>query len=156
MLEPKKILQTLRNELALQTRHCRLLEAQEQALLSCDRARFISLQDEHGLMLLELEAQDAERRNLLKDDAGAALTISTLREAVPLGSLPGLTSLEGSLRRALDQVQELTRRNQTLIQNELDYLAFTLDLFVEAGRYADNCYGGAGRVSGRFLLDRVA
>ncbi len=156
MLEPKKILQVLRAELALQTRHCRLLEAQELALLSCDRAKFVSLQEEHSLMLLELEAQDILRRDTLKDEAGTALTITMLREFLPLGSLPSLTALEDSLRLAVDRVQELTRRNRVLIQNELDYLAFTLDLFVEAGRCADTCYGGSGRASGRLLLDRVA
>ena len=36
MPEPKYILQVLRDELALQKRHCKLLESQEQALLSCD------------------------------------------------------------------------------------------------------------------------
>ena len=156
MLEPTKILQTLRNELALQTRHYRLLEAQQLALFACDRARFVSLQEEHSLLLLELEAQDVLRREVLKDESGAPLTMSMLREVVPAAALPGLTGLEDSLRWAVGQVQELTRRNRILIQNELDYLAFTLDLFVEAGRCADNCYGGAGRANGRFLLDRVA
>ena len=156
MTEPKKILQTLRAELTLQTRHCRLLEAQEQALLLCDRAQFTSLQTAYVQLLPELEAQDAECRAVLQDDAGAALTLSALKDFVPAGSLPGLPALENSLRRVLDRVQTLTRRNLELIQNELDYLAFTLDLFVEAGRCTDNGYGGRGRQIGRLLLDRVA
>ncbi len=156
MPEPKKILQVLREELALQTRHCTLLEAQQQALLACDRARFSTLQSEHAQMLRELEAQDTERRAALKDDEGEALTMSVLKECIPSGSLPGLVVLEDGLRRTLDRVQALTRRNKMLIQNELDYLAFTLDLFVEAGRSADNGYGGCGRLTGRLLLDRRA
>ena len=73
-----------------------------------------------------------------------------------------LQTLEDSLRRTLEQVQSLTRRNGTLIQNELDYLAFSLDLFVEAGRSADNGYGTnpiqsrAGRAASLLLLDRRA
>jgi len=142
--------------MALQTRHYALLEVQEQALLACDRARFAELQSEHSLLLLELEAQDTSRRAILRDDEGNALTLSALKECVPAGSLPGMAALEDGLRRTLDRVQNLTRRNQLLIQNELDYLAFTLDLFVEAGRSADNGYGGGRGLTGRLLLDRLA
>ena len=156
MPEPKKILQVLRNELALQTRHCALLEAQEKALLACDRAQFSTLQTEHARMLMELQAQDAERRAALRNDEGTALTISDLKKQTPALGLPGLAALEESLRRTLDRVQALMRRNQILIQNELDYLAFTLDLFVEAGRSADNRYGGGRQMAGRLLLDRQA
>ena len=149
----KQILKVLRDELALQTRHCRLLEAQEQALLVCDRARFASLQEEHAEILSALEAQDAARRAALTNDDGETLTLSALRETIPAKSL---RALEDGLRRTLDRVQALTRRNQRLIKNELEYLAFTLDLFVEAGRSADNGYGGGGRLIGRLLLDRRA
>lgn len=161
MLEPKQILQTLRDELALQKRHCKLLEAQEQALLACDRGRFAALQQEHCEMLAVLEAQDAARRAALTDEAGVPLTLSALKETLPATNLRGLPSVEDGLRRTLDRVQALTRSNQKLIQNELNYLAFTLDLFVEAGRTADNGYGppnggGSGRLTGRLLLDRRA
>ncbi len=70
-----------------------------------------------------------------------------------------LTALEDGLRETLDRVQTLTRRNKTLIQNELDYFAFTLDLFVEAGRSADRATAPrmrSGRLTGRLLLDRRA
>ncbi len=156
MTDTKRILQVLRDELALQTRHCKLLEAQEQALLACNRARFAALQEEHCGMLTILEAQDAARRAALTDEAGAALTLSALKEMLPATSLRGLPALEDGLRRTLGRVQALTRSNQKLIQNELNYLAFTLDLFVEAGRTADNGYGGGGRMAGRLLLDRRA
>ena len=156
MTDTKRILQVLRDELALQTRHCKLLEAQEQALLSCDRARFAALQEEHCAMLALLEVQDAARRAALTGEGGAPLTLSALKEMLPAASLRGLPTLENGLRRTLERVQALTRSNQKLIQNELNYLAFTLDLFVEAGRTADNGYGGSGRVTGRLMLDRRA
>lgn len=149
----KQILQVLRAELALQTRQLRLLEAQEQALLACDRTRFAALQEEHAQMLVALEAQDTARRTVLTDDEGQTLTLTALKETVPARSL---RTLEDGLRRTLDRVQTLTRRNQMLIKNELDYLAFTLDLFVEAGRSADNGYGGGGRLIGRLMPDRRA
>lgn len=153
MPETKQILKVLRDELALQTRHCRLLEAQEQALLACDRKRFAALQEEHTQMLVALEAQDGARRTALTNEEGEALTLAALRETIPAKSL---RPLEDGLRRTLDRIQTLTRRNQRLIKNELEYLAFTLDLFVEAGRNADNGYGGGGRLIGRLLLDRRA
>jgi len=156
MTDMKQILQVLRDELALQTRHGKLLEAQEQALLACDRGRFAALQEEHCAMLAALEAQDAARRAILTDEGGAPLTLSALKEMLSEASLSGLPALEDGLRRTLDRVQALTRSNQKLIQNELNYLAFTLDLFVEAGRTADNGYGGGGRLTGRLLLDRRA
>jgi len=156
MPEPKQILQVLRDELALQKRHCKLLESQEQALLSCDRGRFAALQEEHCGMLAALEAQDGARRAALRDEAGVPLTLSALKEMLSESSLRGLPALEDGLRGTLERVHALTRSNQKLIQNELNYLAFTLDLFVEAGRTADNGYGGSGRITGRLLLDRRA
>lgn len=154
--DTKHVIKVLREELALQTQHRKLLEAQEQALLACDRARFVALQVEHARMLGQLEAQDAACREALRDNAGSPVTLSALKATAPAGSLRALTALEDGLQGTLTQVQALTRRNKTLIQNELDYLAFTLDLFLEAGRCADAGYGGNGRMAGRLLLDRRA
>ena len=165
MAEPhnmKQILKVLRDELALQTRHLRLLESQQLALLACDRVRFTALQDEYALVLVQLEAQDTARRAALVGEDGEPLTLSALKEHCTERNQSVLQTLEHSLRQTLDQVQLLTRRNQTLIQNELDYLAFSLDLFVEAGRSADNGYGAncvrsrAGRAASLLLLDRRA
>lgn len=158
MTDTKTILKALRDELTLQTRHCKLLEAQEQALLACNRERFAVLQEEHAQMLPLLEAQDAALKEVLRDDNGTFLTLSALKEILPSNNLRGL---EDSLRQTLGRVQTLASRNQILIQNELKYLAFTLDLFVEAGRSADNGYGPqsrsrGSRLTGRLLLDRRA
>lgn len=165
MPEPQKIkliLKALRDELALQTRHAKLLEDQQLALLACDRVRFTALQDEYALILVQLEAQDSARRAALTGDGGEPLPLSALKEDCSERNRATLQALEDSLRRTLAQVQELTRRNQTLIQNELNYLTFSLDLFVEAGRSAECGYaatrGGStgGRMSSVLLLDRRA
>ena len=158
-----EILQVLRAELALQTRHGNLLEAQQLALLACDRPRFAALQEDYAQVVVQLEAQDTARKAALQDENGQALTLSAIKDRALPKDLPKLASLEESLRQALDKVQALTRRNQTLIQNELDYLAFSLDLFVEAGRTADNGYGarhGSPRTHGKhvslWMLDHRA
>ncbi len=165
MTEPqniKQIIKVLRDELALQTRHLKLLESQQLALLACDRGRFTALQDEYALVLVQLEAQDSSRRAAMVDESGEPVTLSALKEHCTERNHGVLQTLENSLRQTLDQVHLLTKRNQTLIQNELDYLAFSLDLFVEAGRSADNGYGTnriqsrAGRAASLLLLDRRA
>ena len=130
----KLIVKTLRDELALQTRHVKLLESQQLALLACDRARFTALQDEYALVLVQLEAQEARRNAALTDDAGEPVLLSVLKMESEANH-HALQAVEDALRETLETVQGLTRRNQTLIQNELDYLAFSLDLFVEAGTH---------------------
>ena len=165
MAEPqntKLIIKVLRDELALQTRHWKLLESQQLALLACDRVRFTALQDEYALVLVQLEAQDTARRAAMVGGDGQPISLPALKEQCMERNQSVLQTLEDSLRRILDQVQLLTKRNQILIQNELDYLAFSLDLFVEAGRSADNGYGTncvrsrAGRAASLLLLDRRA
>ena len=165
MAEPsniKQILKVLREELALQTRHLKLLESQQLALLACDRVRFTALQDDYAVVLVQLEAQDTGRRAVLVGEDRQPLTLSLLKALCSERTQSILQTLEDSLRCTLDQAQLLTKRNQTLIQNELDYLAFSLDLFVEAGRSADNGYGAncvrnrAGRAASLLMLDRRA
>ncbi len=161
MPDTKHVLKMLRDELSLQTRHRKLLEAQEQALLACDRARFAGLQVEYAQMLAELEAQDDARKVAMIGEEGEPLTLSELKENVSLASRAKLDALGDMLRETLGRVQTLTRRNKTLITNELDYIAFTLDLFVEAGRSNDVGYGPQRggdytRLTGRLMPDRRA
>lgn len=59
------------------------------------------------------------------------------------------------LSKTVDQNRVLSARNEQLINNELKYIAFMLDLFVEAGRSAEAGYG-VGSGVGRLLLDRRA
>ena len=161
MPDTKQVLKALRDELALQTRHRRLLEAQEQALLACDRIRFSSLQIEHAQMVAELEAQDDARKAAMADEAGAPMTLTAWKEQAEPADRAKLEAIGDRLRETLERVQTLTRRNKTLITNELDYIAFTLDLFVEAGRSNDVGYGPQrggdyARMTGRLMPDRRA
>ena len=145
----------LREELRLQTRHCKLLEAQQRALVACDRNQFCALQGAHIDLLAQLEAQAQARQAAMQDEDGSALTLTVLMESLPARPQAVLAGLRDSLKRTLERSQELCRRNRQLIQNELDYLTFSLDLFVEAGRRDDASYGGH-RWGRRKLLDRCA
>ncbi len=156
MNDAQQLTQCLRRQWALQTQHCRLLEAQGQALIACDRPRFCALQAEYDRLLAALEEQDAVRSALMCDADGRACTLTALMGQFPDGTRLRLTALRDGLRATLEKAQDLARRNQRLIQNELDYMAFTLDLFVEAGRSADAAYGGLGMAGGRLFLDRRA
>lgn len=146
--------QVLRDELHLQTRHRQLLESQQAALLACDRARFCALHDDYSALLVELNAQQDVRKAILRHDDGSPLTLTLLLELLPETSCRRLRPVRESLQRTLERVQALNRQNQQLIENELNYIAFSLDLCVEAGRKNDNGYGGGG--GGRLLLDRSA
>jgi len=155
MADPQKVLTLLRNELDLQTRHMKLLEAQQTALLACDRPRFCEMKAEQELMLQLLDAQQTAREAEMVDGNGNLLAISALLERTPEKQQRALGLVRDSLIKTINRVQELTLQNKQLIENELEYIAFTLDLFVEAGRKATKSdYGGFGSLRGRMLLDR--
>ena len=146
--------QVLRDELQLQTRHCKILEAQQAALLACDRAQFFALHDEYDVLLGQLEAQQDVRKMVLRQEDGSPLTLTLLLEMLPETVCRRLQPVRESLRRTLERVHALNRQNQQMIQNELNYIAFSLELCMEAGRKNDSGYGGGG--GGRLLLDRSA
>jgi|SRR3569833_2470148 len=156
MADPQKVLKLLRDELDLQTRHQKLLEAQQNALLACDRPRFCGMQAEQNLMLQLLEAQKTAREAEMADQNGNLIAISALLERCPEKQQRGLMLVRDALIKTINRVHELTEQNKQLIENELEYIAFTLDLFVEAGRKARKDYGGFGSLRGRMLLDRCA
>jgi hypothetical protein len=157
MADPQKVLKLLRDELDLQTRHMKLLEAQQTALLACDRPRFCEMKAEQDLMLRLLDAQQTAREAEMVDCNGNLLAITALLERTPEKQQRALGLVRDSLIKTIKRVQELTVQNKQLIENELEYIAFTLDLFVEAGRKATrNDYGGFGSLRGRMLLDRRA
>lgn len=155
MTDAQPLIQCLKQQSTLQMRHCQILEAQGRALLACDRPRFSALQDEYAQLLLQLQEQEKNRRALMQDEQGNPCTLTQLMENYPERSQKTLQTVRDGLRRNLDRAQELSRRNQGLIQNELKYFAFMLDLFVEAGRSAEAEYGGGG-LGRRLLLDRRA
>lgn len=158
MTDPKTLTTILKRELALRTRHCQLLEAQGRALLACDRARFTALEPGLADMLAQMQAQETARRAALTDDNGDPLTLSALLEQMEPDSRAWgtLTSLRDSLRETIERSQTLMQRNEMLIRSELSFLAFSLDLFVEAGRAAGQGYSGGTRLGGRLGLDRLA
>ncbi|BDI28300.1 hypothetical protein CCAX7_003510 [Capsulimonas corticalis] len=156
MPDTKKILKVLRDEQTLQTRHCRLLETQQRALLACDRKRFHDTQTEHALLLAQLEVQAEARQAALLGDDGKPCLLSAIVEDLPERSRRPILNVRDTLRLTLERIQELSRQNERLINNELEYIAFTLDLFVEAGRKADILYGGRSLNGCRLLLDRLA
>lgn len=153
-----QLIAVLKQEHALRLRHCRLLEAQGRALLACDRARFMALETEHAALLVEMEAQAVRRQEVLADDTGTPQTLTQLLETMPEDTRPrrALESLRDALLAAASRAQTLARRNEMLIQNELNYLTFALDLFVEAGRTANRGYGGRALIGGCLGLDRRA
>ncbi len=158
MPDTQTLITILKQEQALRTRHCRLLEAQQRALLSCDRARFAKLEPEHADLLVQLEAQETLRRDALADADGEPVTLSAVLEDMGETTRASrtLTTLRDTLRETIDRSRILMQRNEMLIRNELNYLAFSLDLFVEAGRAAGQSYGGGAMLGGRLGLDRRA
>jgi hypothetical protein len=156
MADPQKVLKLLRTELDLQTRHLKLLEAQQTALMACDRPRFCGMQAEQELMLQLLDAQKTAREAEMQDASGNLMAISVLMERCPEKTQRALGLVRDSLIKTIKKVQEISERNEQLIENELEYIAFTLDLFVEAGRKTKNDYGGFGSIRSRMLLDRRA
>ena len=106
-------------------------------------------------MLGQLEMQDQARRAALTTPDGP-VTIASIIKAAEGQSQRILSQLRGDLGRLLERVQALSHQNEQLLQNELDYIAFTLDLVVEAGRKGDSPYGGGVALAGRMGLDRRA
>ena len=156
MADPQKVLTLLRTELEIQTRHKKLLETQQEALLACDRPRFCGMKAEQDLMIQLLDAQKTAREAELAEPNGNLLAISALMERCPEKQQRALGLVRDSLIKTISRVQELSEQNTQLIENELEYIAFTLDLFVEAGRKADILYGGRSLNGCRLLLDRLA
>ncbi len=92
------------------------------------------------------------------DDNGEPQTLPVLLEQMEENSRMArtLAALRDKLRETIERSQILMQRNEMLIRNELSYLAFSLDLFVEAGRTAGQSYGGGAVLGGRLGLDRRA
>ena len=92
----------------------------------------------------------------MQDEMGQMCSLSALLTNVSPRDRRALETLRAALGKTLSQVQELSTRNRGLINNELKYIAFMLDLYVEAGRSAEAGYGIGGGMGRRLLLDRRA
>lgn len=158
MPDTQTLISILKQEQILRLRHCKLLEAQGRALLACDRARFGKLESDHADLLVQMAAQETARQSALTDEGGEAQTLSAILEEMEENSRARrtLTMLRDTLRETVERSRTLMQRNEMLIRNELNYLAFSLDLFVEAGRTAGQSYGGGATLSPRLGLDRRA
>lgn len=158
MSDTQTLIALLKQEQILRMRHCQLLEAQQRALLACDRARFARLEPDHADLLVQLASQETMRRTALSDDDGEPITLSAVLEQMDETSRAcrTLTTLRDKLRETIERSRTLMLRNEMLIRNELNFLAFSLDLFVEAGRATGQSYGGGAFLGGRLGLDRRA
>jgi len=158
MPNTQMLITLLKQEQTLRARHCQVLEAQQRALLACDRARFMALEPDHADLLVKLEEQETARRSALTDDNGEPVTLSAVLEEMgeTTRAFRTLATVRDTLRETIERSRTLMQRNEMLIRNELNYLAFSLDLFVEAGRAAGQSYGGGAMLGGRLGLDRRA
>jgi len=158
MPDTQTLISILKQEQILRLRHCKLLEAQGRALLACDRARFGKLEPDHADLLVQMAAQETARQSALTDEDGEMQTLSAILEEMEENSRARrtLTMLRDTLRETIERSRILMQRNEMLIRNELNYLAFSLDLFVEAGRAAGQSYGGGAILGPRLGLDRRA
>ena len=155
-MDEKKIVKVLQDELTLQLAHRRLLSAQEKALIQCNRPRFCELQAEYVKLVADLERQQTMRESLLVDRLGMPCTFGDISAQLSDRARPIFDRLRTELAKTIQSIRQMTERNQRLIQNELDYITFTLDLFVDIGRNTSNKYYGFASTGGRMLLDRRA
>ncbi|HEX5323488.1 MAG TPA: flagellar export chaperone FlgN, partial [Capsulimonadaceae bacterium] len=129
MYESKDIIKILRGELTLQKRHTKLLRAQNEALVACDRPRFFQLFEGYSGFLAQLEQHATKREECLR---GAAL--SEVTAEWPEEESAQAKKLSDEIKETLDLARQISGQNQKLIARELTYIDFLLNLYVEAGR----------------------
>jgi hypothetical protein len=127
--EWRVILRHLAAEITLQRIHVKLLSAQRMALVQRDHEGFVGLQPEHGSCLADLSSQAEERRRLLRGRSMAAVFASW-----PEAEQTKAKALARQLRQLLKEARMLCAQNAAMINNELRYADFLLDIFVKAGR----------------------
>jgi len=153
MYDSKNIIKILKSELSLQKRHIKLLKAQNEALIACDRPRFFQLFEGYSGFLTQLQ-QHAQKRE-------ASLAGTTLTEAAagwPAEESAQAKKLSEEIKQALEQAKEISAQNQKLIARELTYIDFLLNLYVEAGRRSAS-YAHSGEFApaiGNRLINQVA
>ena len=153
MYTSKEVIKLLKGELALQKRHIKLLQAQNEALIACDRPRFFQLFEGYSAFLKELEQHAAKR-----DTALAGAPLAGLTDEWPDEDSAQAKKLSEEIRNALFLAKEISARNQKLISRELTYIDFLLNLYVEAGRRSAS-YANSGEFApaiGNRLINQVA
>jgi len=133
--EPKSIIEILRSELQLQRRHYQILQEQHAALLVGDRQRFAVTQQMYSHFLADARRHADARALVLgpvKVNLKDRMVAWTSRDRVA-----GIALIE-AIRDLLDKIQTLGRSNAAMIENELRYGKFMLDLYMEATRKRSN------------------
>ncbi len=153
-LDATATLAMLKHELELQRKHVRCLRDQNSALISCNRAKFEQQQKSYVALLSELEAQESRRNKLL---AGRSLGD---------GSQEWTSQQRTALLRVCEQIgsasvqaRDLNSQNRLLIEGELRYMSFMLDVMLDTARKTGHSYeahGGLATVQRSLLINRAA
>lgn len=149
----KDVIKLLKGELALQKRHIKLLQAQNEALVACDRPRFFQLFEGYSAFLKELEVHAGTR-----DKALGGVPLASITAQWPDEDSGQAKKLSDEIRKALARAREVSAQNQKLISRELTYIDFLLNLYVEAGRRSAS-YANSGEFApaiGNRLINQVA
>lgn len=149
----KEVIKLLKGELSLQKRHIKLLQAQNEALIACDRPRFFQLFQGYSEFLKELEQHAAKR-----DTALAGTPLASLTAEWPDEDAGQAKKISDDIRDALARAKEISAQNQKLISRELTYIDFLLNLYVEAGRRSAS-YANSGEFApaiGNRLINQMA
>ena len=152
MTDSYKIIDTMRRELALQRRYLKLLDLQKTSLLACDRKKFTELQPEQETIVATLAANQDLRQKLFRMSDGQPVKLSDLLPTMPQRLRDAAVELREELKRVVADVTRISDENQTLIENELGYISFMMDSYVDASRKADK-YAGL-RSGRRLMLDK--
>ena len=156
MADTHQLIKFLRSNIALQSRNCHLLEAEQKALMACNRPLFCELHARHNELLREMQQADFERKCLLTAENGSVGTIGQLLALLPARERRVAENLRDTLRKISEHAGALCLRNRMLIRNEVKYMSFMMDLFIETGRNEETKYSSYAAFRGRALLDRRA
>ena len=83
---------------------------------------------------------------------GQPVKLSDLLPTMPQRLRDAAVELREELKRVVADVTRISDENQTLIENELGYISFMMDSYVDASRKADK-YAGL-RSGRRLMLDK--
>lgn len=136
----------------------RSLHEQTAAIMLRNVDRVQDLQPEIERLIQSLRDADGRASNEAKrlaETLGAEPTFRGLTEALKDGKeKEQLIALANRVRAAAQTIQGLVRKNQTLIENELAYVAGTLHLLAQTAQSEQGPYKDRGHAA--VLLDEVA
>lgn len=133
--EIKSIIEILQKELTLQKRHIELLQTQHGALISCDRAAFAAAQKDYVRLLAEVKRHAAQRSLAL---GGNTPPLKERIAAWPQRERAQGEALLVAIFTLIGRIKLVSLQNAAMIQNELRYGKFMLDLYIDAARKQSN------------------